>query len=185
LVIKDKLSLGNLTSANVSLQTSFKGGDKSKKTAAEKLNQPNNGLRDDGITEDEYQRDAAYVQNNPAEFADFEIPWNIDLSYTLSLSKIFDIAKQGFKSSVTQGVTFNASANLTPKWKIGANGSYNLSDKKLGLLSMYLTRDLHCWQMAINITPVGISRSFSINIAPKSPILRDLKVNRTRSFTDF
>jgi LPS-assembly protein len=185
LVLKDKLSLGNLTNANVSLQTSFKGGDKSKKTATEKLNQPNNGLRDDGITQDEYQRDAAYIQNNPAEFADFEIPWNIDLSYTLGVSKFFDLASAGFKSTVSQGVTFNASANLTPKWKIGANGSYNISDKKLGLISMYLTRDLHCWQMAINITPVGISRSFSINIAPKSPILRDLKVNRTRSFTDF
>jgi hypothetical protein len=185
LVLKDKFSLGNLTSANVSLQTSFKGGDKSKKTATEKLNQPNNGLRDDGITQDEYQREAAYVQNNPAEFADFEIPWNIDLSYSLTLSKNFDITTVRFTSTVTQGITFNASANLTPKWKIGANGSYNLSDKKLGLLSMYLTRDLHCWQMAINITPVGLSRSFSINIAPKSPILRDLKVNRTRSFTDF
>jgi LPS-assembly protein len=185
LILKDKFSLGNLTSANVSLQTSFKGGDKSKKTATEKLNQPNNGLRDDGITQDEYQRDAAYIQNNPAEFADFEIPWNIDLSYSLSLSKIFDLARAGFKSNVTQGVTFNASANLTPKWKVGANGSYNISDKKLGLLSMYITRELHCWQMAINITPVGNFRSFSINIAPKSPILRDLKINRTRSFTDF
>jgi LPS-assembly protein len=185
LVLKDKFSLGNLTSANVSLQTSFKGGDKSKKTATEKLNQPNTGLRDDGITQDEYQREAAYVQSNPAEFADFEIPWNIDLSYSLTLSKFFDITKASFTSSVTQGITFNAAANLTPKWKIGFNGSYNLSDKKLGLLSMYLTRDLHCWQMAINITPVGLSRSFSINIAPKSPILRDLKVNRTRSFTDF
>jgi LPS-assembly protein len=185
LVLKDKFSLGNLTSANVSLQTSFKGGDKSKKTATEKLNQPNNGLRDDGITQDEYQREAAYVQNNPAEFADFEIPWNIDLSYSLTLNKNFDIVQTKFTSIVTQGITFNAAANLTPKWKIGANGSYNLSDKKLGLLSMYLTRDLHCWQMAINITPVGLSRSFSINIAPKSPILRDLKVNRTRSFTDF
>jgi LPS-assembly protein len=185
LVLKDKLSLGNLTSANVSLQTSFKGGDKSKKTATEKLNQPNNGLREDGITQDEYQRDAAYIQNNPAEFADFEIPWNIDLSYSLTLSKNFDLAQASFKNTITQGITFNASANLTTKWKIGANGSYNLSDKKLGLLSMYLTRDLHCWQMAINITPVGSFRSFSINIAPKSPILRDLKVNRTRSFSDF
>ncbi len=185
LVLKDKFSLGNLTSANVSLQTSFKGGDKSKKTATEKLNEPNNGLRDEGITQDEYQRDAAYIQNNPAEFADFEIPWNIDLAYSLSLSKNFDVSQAKFTNNVTQGVTFNAAANLTPKWKIGANGSYNISDKKLGLLSMYLTRDLHCWQMAINITPVGLSRSFSINIAPKSPILRDLKVNRTRSFTEF
>ncbi len=177
------ISLGRLTSASLALQTSFKGGDKSKKSATEKLNEST--LNNDGITQDEYQQEAAYIRNNPAEFADFEIPWSIDLSYSLNLSKSFDFATGGFKSTVTQGVTFNASTNLTPKWKVGANGSYNISDKQLGVLSMFLTRDLHCWQMAINLSPVGRFRSFSINISPKSPILRDLKINRTRSFSDF
>ena len=65
------------------------------------------------------------------------------------------------------------------------NGSFDVTSKKLGVLSAYLSRDLHCWQMGINLSPVGRSRYFSINISPKSPILRDLKINRTRSFTDF
>jgi LPS-assembly protein len=184
LVLKDKFSLGNLTSASVALQTSFKGGDKSKKTVNEKLNNPQNLNPGNGITQDEYQQEAAYIRSNPAEFADFEIPWNIDLSYSLSINKGFDAFAGGFTTTSNQGVTFNASANLTPKWKIGANGTYDITTKTLGVLSMYLTRDLHCWQMAINISPVGRSRFFSINISPKSPILRDLKINRTRSFTD-
>jgi LPS-assembly protein len=180
LVIKDKFRLGNLTSANLSLQTSFKGGDKNRKTASEKVAQGN--FTRDANTGDEYQREAAYIQNNPAEFADFEIPWNIDLSYTFTFTKSY---VPNTKNTINQAVTFNASANLTPKWKIGGNGSYDFSTKQLGLLSMYLSRDLHCWQMAINITPIGRARSFSINISPKSPILRDLKINRTRSFSDF
>ncbi len=177
------ISLGRLTSASLALQTSFKGGDKTKKTATERLNQITPS--DNGITQDEYQQDAAYIQNNPAEFADFEIPWSIDLSYSFSLSKNFDVTTSNFKSNITQGITFNASANLTPKWKVGANGSFNITDKQLGVLSMFLSRDLHCWQMNITLSPVGRSRFFTINISPKSAILRDLKINRTRTFTDF
>jgi LPS-assembly protein len=182
LILGNKLSLGRLTNANISLQTSFKGGDKSKKTKNVPIT---NNISEDFGTQDDYQRDAAYVRNNPAEFADFEIPWELSFSYSLLFNKEFDPLSLRFKTTITQGLSFNASANLTPKWKIGGNGSYDATNKRLGLLTMYLSRDLHCWQMSINITPIGNFRSFSINISPKSPILRDLKVNRTRTFSDF
>jgi LPS-assembly protein len=182
LILGNKFSIGRLTSANVSLQTSFKGGDKSKKTKNVPIT--NNANQDFG-TQDDFQRDAAYIRNNPAEFADFEIPWELSFSYSLVLSKSFEQQISAFKSTLTQGLTFNVSANLTPKWKIGGNGSYDITNKKLAFFTMFLSRDLHCWQMSINITPVGLSRSFSISISPKSPILRDLKVNRTRTFSDF
>jgi LPS-assembly protein len=38
--------------------------------------------------------------------------------------------------------------------------------------------------MSIGVVPVGLYRSFNINISPKSSILQDLKVNRTRTFTN-
>ena len=177
------LSLGRLMSANISMQTSFKGGDKDKNKNAEKKKQ--NNFQSQGVTEDEYQRESAYIRNNPAEFADFDIPWNIDLNYSLNVSKDFDALTGKFKNRVTQSVSFNASANLTEKWKIGTNSTVDLTTKQIGQMAVYVTRDLHCWQLAINISPVGRSRYFSINISPKSPILRDLKINRTRTFTDF
>lgn len=178
------VSLGNLINGGVSLQSSFKGGDKTKKSTQPQpgINpMPNTG----GMPMDEYQREATYIQNNPAEFADFSIPWNVDFSYSLLFNRNFDLTKSKFITTLTQGVNFNSSANLTERWKIGLNGSFDIKTKQLGVLSGYLSRDLHCWQMAINVSPVGRYRFFSINISPKSPILRDLKINRTRSFTDF
>ena len=183
LVFKDKLSLGNLLNAGIQLQTSFKGGDKSKQKNVQPLNR-NTGINGAQQLSDD-QQEAAYIQNNPSEFVDFAIPWNVDFSYSLLLSKRFDVAEKRSKSDLSQGLTFNTSANLTPKWKVGMNGSFDVTTRKLGVLSAYLSRDLHCWQMSINLSPVGRSRYFSINISPKSPILRDLKINRTRSFTDF
>ena len=180
---KKPLSLGNLVSGGVQLQTSFKGGDKTKKTGTDPTNAPLNNAN--GMPLDEYQQEAAYMKNNPSEFVDFSIPWNVDLSYSLLFSRQFDFTQSKFSTTTSQGVTFNAAANLTPKWKVGLNGSFDVTTKKLGVLSAYLSRDLHCWQMGINLSPIGRSRYFSINISPKSPILRDLKINRTRSFTDF
>lgn len=177
------VSLGNLTSANISLQSSFRGGDKKGLTTPAGPIDPSL-LATSGITMEEYQREAAYVQANPGEFADFSIPWSIDFSYSLVFSREFDQTKARFRTNASQGLQFNASANLTPKWKIGANGTFDVATGKLGVLSGYLSRDLHCWQLSINVSPVGRTRFFSINLSPKSPILRDLKVNRTRSFTD-
>lgn len=184
LVWREKpISLGNLLNGGVFLQSSFKGGDKSKKSPPPPGINP--GVNPGGMPLDEYQREASYIQNNPAEFVDFSIPWNVDLSYSLLFNRSFDINLAKFITTFTQGVNFNSSANLTERWKIGMSGSFDITTKQLGVLSGYLSRDLHCWQMAINVSPVGRYRFFSINISPKSPILRDLKINRTRSFTDF
>ncbi len=185
-VWSEKFSVGNLTSGSVSLQSSFRGGDKSKSTAG--TGQQNSMLQQgydaNGYPLDEYQQEAAYISNNPGEFADFSIPWSIDLSYSLRFSRIRRTDNSGFTTAFNQDVNWNASVNLTPKWKLGVNGFYNISEKELGTISMYLSREMHCWQMAINISPVGKFRFFNISISPKSGMLRDLKVNRTRYFYD-
>ncbi|MEO7561094.1 MAG: putative LPS assembly protein LptD [Ferruginibacter sp.] len=180
---KKPLSLGTLTSAQVSLQSNFKGGDKSKTPNTDNIGPQNIDPRT-GLPLDEYQQEAAYIRNNPGEFVDFSIPWSVDISYSLRYNKFRNFGGQGYTKSFNQDANFNSSVNLTAKWKIGVTGSYNITTGELGYVSMFLSRDMHCWQMAINIAPVGRFRFFSINISPKSPILRDLKINRTRSFID-
>ena len=186
LVWSKKFSVGTLTSGSVSLQSSFKGGDKTKKSSH--TNSPVNNavqtLGADGYPLDEAQQEAAYIRNNPGEFADFSIPWSIDFSYSLRFSRQRRADNTGFTTAFNQDVTWNASVNLTPKWKIGVNGFYNLTTKELGTISMFLSREMHCWQMSVNISPVGKYKFFTINISPKSGLLRDLKVNRTRYFYD-
>lgn len=106
----------------------------------------------------DYEQEAAYVRNNPAEFADFSIPWSIDFSYTFIYTRQYSSTSGWLPGNFNQNATFNASLNLTPKWKLGSNGSYNITTKQLGMLSAYLSRDMHCWQMAINVSPVGLYR---------------------------
>lgn len=175
------ISLGRMTNASISLSTSFKGGNK--KTGEESGVKPGEPPPDTGLNPDQYNSEMAYIRNNPGEFADFNIPWSVNLSYSFSLYKTFRQGL-GFRNTLTQNMTFNGTLNITPKWQMAVTGSYNFSLNQLIPLSISISRDLHCWQMSISITPVGYqgNRYFSINISPKSPLLRDLKINRTRYF---
>lgn len=180
---KTPFTLGRMRTASISLQSSFRGGE-NKKGKDNNVPPPPN-LAGTGITLDEYQREAAYIYNNPGEFADFSIPWDISFSYSLRFQNNFRQDLRRFKSQIFQDVNWNGSMNLTPKWKLGVNGFYNITLREIGTISMFLSRDMHCWQMAVNISPVGRYRFFNITISPKSVLLRDLKINRTRYFFDF
>lgn len=181
---KKPVSFGTLQNANISLNGRFNGGDQTKDTKVGRTPKSTQQQQSNPNL-DEFQQEAAYVQNNPGEFADFNVPWSIDFSYSLRLSRSRVSGQPGtFQNTISQDVNWNGDLNLTPKWKIGMSGSYNITRKELGVLSMNFSRDLHCWQMFIAISPVGRYKFFTINISPKSNMLRDLKVNRTRYFYD-
>jgi hypothetical protein len=164
-------------SGSVNISANFqskKGNDKKKKPEL-----------DDDVTQnlsnDQIMAQMEYMQRNPAEFTDFSIPWSINVSYSLSFARLPQ-ADYTFKKQVTSSFNFNGDFSLSPKWKIGGSGFYDLNTKKLQSLTTFISRDLHCWQMSINVTPIGLYRYFNITISPKSGLLRDLKVNRTRYF---
>jgi LPS-assembly protein len=177
------IALGKITSANIAVQSQFHGGDKKEQLPVPNQQQMINPIS--GLPLDEYQQEAAYISNNPGEYANFNIPWSISFSYSLNYARTANGYRTGgYSKTFSQNVTWSGTLNLTSKWQIGLNGSYSITSKELGVLSMYLSREMHCWQMAINISPVGKFRSFNISISPKSNILRDLKINRSRYFYD-
>ncbi len=180
------LSLGRLTSANISMSTSLQGGKKTGNKSDESSKAqvvPGQSIipEDYGYTQDQYNSEMAYIRNNPGQYADFNIPWSLNLSYALTFTKTY-VLYQGFVTTSMQSTTFGGTLNLTPKWQMAVNGYYNISLGQLNQITMSISRDLHCWQMSISVVPAGPYHSFSINIAPKSPLLRDLRVNRTRTY---
>ncbi len=184
LVWKNKWNtLGRLTGGNISMSSSFQGGNKK-----ENNNQQNEQRQQlanmAGMPIDEYEKEQAYISSNPGEFANFNIPWSLNLSYSMQFYRAIKTDNSGYTTKLSQNINWGGTLNLTPKWQIGLNGYYDITGKSLGTISTYLTREMHCWQMAINISPIGTYRFFNISIHPKSGLLRDLKVNRTRYFYD-
>jgi hypothetical protein len=168
--------MGRIVNGNLNISTSLQSKKKDdKKPLVSEISQNEN------LTNDQIQQQLDYVRRNPAEFTDFSIPWTLSMSYSLSFTQLLQ-KDYTYKTELTSSINFNGDFSLTPKWKVGANGYYDLNTMRIQSLTTFVTRDLHCWQLSINITPVGVYKFFNISISPKSGILRDLKINRTRYF---
>jgi LPS-assembly protein len=179
-----KFKLGRITSGNVSISTNFKSKPKDPKKEEQRKKQVQQRLNDPNLIADQ-QRLMDYMQQNPAEFVDFNIPWQISFGYSLAFYNRQKSDYSGFELDFASNLNFSGSFNLSPKWNFSATGYYDFDTRKLQTFSMAISREMHCWQMSINITPVGLYRFFSFSISPKASVLQDLKVNRTRSFPNF
>jgi len=174
-----KFSVGRITSGNLAISTSFKSAPIDQKLADQK--NAAQGSDQIPMTMEEQQAQLNYIRQNPAQFADFNIPWSLNLSFALNFTNALQ-PNYSFQTTITSSINWSGDFNLTPKWKIGLNGYYDLKAAQMQSLTASISRDLHCWQMSINVTPVGYSHFFSFTISPKAPILEDLKINRTKYF---
>jgi hypothetical protein len=176
-----KFNLGRITSGSISLTTSFKSKPTDEEKDKQKQEQLDQDLSDPVLAGDR-ERLLEYMRQNPAEFVDFNIPWQVNLSYALYFREQFKPDYSGFEKIVSSNINFNGSFNLTPKWNFSVNGYYDFDTKKLQTFTMAISREMHCWQLSINVTPIGLYRFFNFTISPKSGILQDLRINRSRSF---
>jgi len=171
-------SLGSIVTGSINVSTTLqsKKNDSDKKSNDEIIKD-----NSENMSQDQMMQQLDYVRRNPAEFTDFNIPWSVSIGANLSFAKVLQ-PNFTYKNEVTSSFNFTGDFNISPKWKVGATGFYDLKNFKMQSLTTFISRDLHCWQMSINITPIGLFRSFNISINPKSGLLRDLRINRTRYF---
>lgn len=175
-------SPGRINSGSVSLSTSFQSKPRDEQKDKQKKEQMENELNDPVLAADK-QRLMEYMQQNPAEFVDFNIPWQINLSFSLYFSEQPRANYSGFDKIVNSNISLGGSFSLTPKWNLSiSNVNYDFRTKEIQTFTVSINREMHCWQMSINVTPIGPYRYFNFTISPKSGILQDLRINRTRSF---
>ncbi|MGN6511606.1 MAG: putative LPS assembly protein LptD [Chitinophaga sp.] len=182
----EKFSIGRLTQANIAISTSFQSQDaksKAKQKEKEQLEEEEGVLPEAQL--EEQRRQMELMRANPGDYVDFDIPWRIDLSYSLSYNRGRSQDRLRDTTIFTQGLNFSGDFSLTPKWKIIMSSGFDFRLKQISYTTLTVSRDMHCWQMSINLVPFGSYRQFSITINPKAGILRDLRVNRTRQFQEF
>ena len=176
-----KFKLGRFTTGNLSMSTTFQSKPRDEKKAEERK-QIEQDMLNDPILGADAQSQLDYMRRNPADFVDFNIPWSVNLGLSVFFSERLKPDYSGFEKEFSSNLNFSGSFSLTPKWNFAVNGYYDFDTKNLQTFTMSISRDMHCWQMSINVTPVGPYRYFNISISPKSGILQDLKINRTRYF---
>jgi LPS-assembly protein len=179
-----KFKLGRLTTGSISLSTSFKSKPKDPKKEEDRKKQAQERLGDPSLISDQ-QRVLDDMLQNPSEFVDFNIPWQVSIGYSLYFYNQLKPDYSGFKKIFNTNINFNGNFSLTPKWNFGANGFYDFTTHKIQTFQMSINREMHCWQLSINVVPIGLYRSFSFTINPKSSVLQDLRINRSRFFTGY
>ncbi len=159
--------LGNITFASLALSTTLDPkGLSNRPVAANSLtNAPGS--------------EQAFIRNDIYRYVDFDIPWTLSTSYNLSYSKT-----PFLPGRTVQAITAAGDVSLTKKWKIGYNTGYDIVAKTQTITTLDIYRDLHCWQMRLNVTPFGQFRSFNFTINAKASMLQDLKLQRQRSIID-
>ena len=125
------------------------------------------------------KKELDYINQHPEEYVDFDIPYNLAVSYSLNYSKKGNLSK-----TTIQSASFNGDLSLTSKWKIGFNSWYDLTKGKFTNLGLNIYRDLHCWEMRMNWIPFGYQESWNFQINVKASILQDLKLLKKKEFYD-
>ena len=125
------------------------------------------------------EEELAAINANPDAYVDFNVPWSLNISYNLSYKK------PKFEKTVTNSLSFNGDLRLTEKWKIGFSSGYDFETHDLTYTSLDFYRDLHCWELKLNVIPFGARQSFRLDINVKSQVLQDLKLTRKRDWYDY
>ena len=152
-------SLGRLTNANAALVLQLKSKKKNKKISNLNNNDTDNPLKE-------------YVKEHPEEFIDYTIPWTLNISYNVNYSKPL------LKETITQTLNFNGDVSLTPKWKLGFTSGYDFIQNDISYTSIDIYRDLHCWEMRVNVIPFGPRQSYIFTLQVKASMLQDLKITK-------
>ncbi|RQO30796.1 hypothetical protein DBR32_08720 [Taibaiella sp. KBW10] len=170
-LINDGGPLLQLRTFNVGLGFNYQGGEKHKDENVEKERKNNAEaqllLRNNGIN----------------DYYDFNIPWNINITSSLSYSKR-NLASSKDTNIFSPNLTFSGGIRFTSKMMLNVTSGYDFVSKSIGYTSINITRDLHCWQMMLNIAPFGIYKNYNFTINVKSSVLQDLKLVRRRAYQD-
>ncbi|AKD03354.1 putative LPS assembly protein LptD [Pontibacter korlensis] len=115
------------------------------------------------------------------QYVDFKIPWTLNLNYSMNYNRTFGLNGQ---NNLIQTVGLDGSLNITDKWKVTYNATYDISNQNISYANLQIYRDLHCWDMSIGWVPFGQLRGYNLTINARSALLQDLKLTK-RSNTGY
>jgi lipopolysaccharide assembly outer membrane protein LptD (OstA) len=172
----DSYRLPRITS--ITFSTDFSFNPEALKSRNKNVEDVKNKTPAAGRTQEETDRLQA-ISRDPNAFVDFNIPWNIALSYSFNYSN--PLGRKETRT-ISNTLNFNGDFNLTPKWKIQFNSGYDFKAKNISYTSFAIYRDLHCWDLSASWIPFGAYQSYSIDIKVKASVLQDLKLSKRKGY---
>lgn len=117
-------------------------------------------------------------ENDPNKGAriNFSLPWRLGVNYSYDINRAW--VAGSYTDSQRQSVLFNGDVNILKYWKLGVSSGYDIVAEEFTPTSLNLYWDMHCWEMNLNVVPMGFRRSVMFRINVKASILRDMKLEQ-------
>lgn len=167
--------IARLTSANLSFGYGFKS-----KTKEEKAELNKNGKPQEKSEEQKIIDNARKNYPEIPEYADFSIPWDFRFDYSLRYSR----PNPEQSAIINQTVEFNGNISLTKGWQVGFSSGLDIQKMEVSFTQFNIFRDMHCFQMSLNVVPFGYRQSYSFTLRATAAMLQDLKLSKKDSFYD-
>ncbi len=172
-LVDEGKGLLRMTNLNFSVTTRLSGDRLKSEETGEEL-PPTNEIDEFGLgSADRNVYQGIYTDRDP----DFNVPWDIALTYNYNLSKPTPELESKF-SNLSGSLNFN----LTRNWKFSVTGSYDIENDEFAAPQIRISRDLHCWIMNFTWNPIGTYTGFRFEIRVKAPQLQDLKITKQNQF---
>ena len=119
------------------------------------------------------QYDPALEQRPPTVvgYTDAAAPFSFGLDLTVAFTPALGPVPS--RTTAALGVS-PINLRLSPLWDLTGSTGLDLVTLDPTTTSIALRRDLHCWEMAIQWQPIGLTRGFSVSLYVKSGYLRDI-----------
>ena len=159
--------IGRLTSTSLTTTYTF--------TSKESQNKINDIMLKNGAN---WSADYQYFNLHPEQIINFDIPWKLNLSHVYSISANTtkkSISDVNFTS--VQTIQTNGDLSFTKRWKIAGSVNFDVKTVKVTYTTLTLTRDMHCWYLALNWIPIGGNQSFLFSLRSTSNMFKDAKLD--------
>jgi hypothetical protein len=75
-----------------------------------------------------------------------------------------------------QTIAATGDVSFTKRWKIATTTNFDLETKRITNTRLTLSRNMHCWALSFNWTPIGNNKSFQLSIRNTSSMFQSAKI---------
>ena len=129
------------------------------------------------IVANNWNADYTYFALHPEYLLNFTIPWK------LSLSHVYGLVANQFKTELNDldyrsihTLMATGDISFTKRWKIASTTNFDLDTKRITNTRLTLSRNMHCWALSFNWTPIGNNKSFLLAIRNTSSMFQSAKI---------
>jgi hypothetical protein len=115
---------------------------------------------------------------HPEHIVNFDIPWKVSFSHIYSIATNTNITSTNpDRKRFNQTLLINGDISFTKRWKLVSTINIDLEQKEIINTHFRLARDLHCWALSFDWTPIGGNKSFLFSIRSTSSLFKDAKID--------